>query len=271
MLLKIAVVFFLMHSVAYAWGPTGHRVVGQVATNHLSKTAKEKLNVILAGESLAEVSVWADEIKSEKKYNYMMPWHYTNSIKKGKYHKDPKSKVEDIITKLKFYEKQFKKGKFDPIDVKMYVHLVGDLHQPLHAGYASDKGGNLCHVKWFGKYINLHQLWDFQLIDSTKLSFTELTQFIDKPSGVSQVNTKVGVIDWAIESNKLVPSVYPEKRKDSTGRPLDYCQANIGQRVKGKNRPHLSFVYRYQHITALKRRLLEAGVRLAHRLNGFLK
>ena len=68
------------------WGQTGHRVVGLVAENHLTKKAKDKINFLLDGNSLANVSTYADEIKSDKKYNYISKWHYVNIPLNKKFH-----------------------------------------------------------------------------------------------------------------------------------------------------------------------------------------
>ncbi|MFG6464153.1 S1/P1 nuclease [Roseateles sp. DXS20W] len=51
------------------------------------------------------------------------------------------------------------------VALKWVVHLVGDVHQPLHAGLAADKGGNGVQLRAFGKGSNLHALWDSGLID----------------------------------------------------------------------------------------------------------
>ena len=60
--------------------------------------------------------------------------------------------------------------------MKLLVHFVGDLHQPLHLGKKEDKGGNDIDILWFGKKSNLHRLWDSDIIDSSKFSFSELSQ-----------------------------------------------------------------------------------------------
>ena len=67
----------MLSHFAFSWGMTGHRVVGEIATHHLSKNAKKEIARILRNESLAHVSNWMDDIKSDKAYDSLKPWHYT--------------------------------------------------------------------------------------------------------------------------------------------------------------------------------------------------
>ena len=64
--------------------------------------------------------------------------------------------------------------------LRFVVHLVGDLHQPLHVGKCCDKGGNDVKVTWFGKPTNLHAVWDLALVDDEQLSFTELAAKLER-------------------------------------------------------------------------------------------
>ena len=60
------------------WGATGHRVIGEVANQHISKRTAKALNQLLDGESLAYTSNFGDDIKSDKKFNKYYSWHYAN-------------------------------------------------------------------------------------------------------------------------------------------------------------------------------------------------
>ena len=59
------------------------------------------------------------------------------------------------------------------------VHIVGDIHQPLHAGHAEDKGGNDIKIKYRGRDTNLHSLWDSGLLDYQGLTYTEMARQYD--------------------------------------------------------------------------------------------
>ena len=63
------------------------------------------------------------------------------------------------------------------IALKLLVHFIADMHQPMHCGRPNDRGGNDVKVKWFGSSTNLHHVWDSDLINYTKLSYSELAIF----------------------------------------------------------------------------------------------
>jgi len=79
------------------WGKTGHRATGEIAEKYLTKKAKKELNKLLNGHSLAYVSNYGDEIKSDNKYREFGPWHYVNFPFGSTYEEHPKSDKGDII------------------------------------------------------------------------------------------------------------------------------------------------------------------------------
>jgi hypothetical protein len=128
--------------------------------------------------------------------------------------------------------------------IKMLVHLVGDIHQPLHVGCCDDQGGNRVRLKWFREDSNLHRVWDSDMIDGSKLSYTELADAIVKPSKEKILELqKASVRDWANESMVLRQQVYA-----------------IGD-------GNLGYKYTYQNFNTVKKRILESGIRLAGILN----
>ncbi|RYE39674.1 MAG: S1/P1 Nuclease, partial [Sphingobacteriales bacterium] len=75
--LSISIVLYLPFSAA-AWSMLGHRIVGKIAENHLSKKASKAVKRILGNESLAMASTWGDFIKSDPTFDYMYNWHFVN-------------------------------------------------------------------------------------------------------------------------------------------------------------------------------------------------
>lgn len=228
------------------WGQTGHRTVGHIATQLLSDEAKVHLKEILHGNSLAEVSTWMDEIKSDNSFRYMSPWHYA-TIPEGKTYQEAGTPEEgDVIWAINKSIAELKEGGLSPeqeeINVKVLVHLIGDLHQPLHVGNGTDRGGNDVRVTWFGQNSNLHRVWDSQMIDGKQLSFTELADFIDDQLDYATIKEwqSTSVLEWAYESQALLPEAYdfPENGR-------------------------LSYEYSFQNWDSVQLRLLQAGVRLA--------
>ena len=63
--------------------------------------------------------------------------------------------------------------------LRLLIHIVGDVHQPLHVGRKGDRGGNDIKVTWFGESSNLHKIWDEGLIDNQQLSYTEYVNAIN--------------------------------------------------------------------------------------------
>jgi hypothetical protein len=235
-------------SECMAWGATGHRATGWIAEKHLSAKAKKKINEILGQQSLAMVSTWMDDIRSDSTYNYTADWHWV-TVETGKtYEESPKNPNGDVIMILERLITELKSHKLDKKKeaeaLKMLVHLVGDIHQPLHVGCCDDQGGNKVKVKWFRNESNLHRVWDSEMIDDTKLSFTELAQFLGTPDAVTIAKWQsTSVRDWAKESMTYRKEVY------------DIKDGNLGYR------------YSYLHLQSAKDRMLQAGVRLAGILN----
>ncbi len=242
----------LISTNALGWGKTGHRIVGEIAQHHLSSAAKQGLATILGNEDLARVSTWADEIRSDKKYSFANPWHYV-SIPNGKTYFDQKRPSEgDVIFALFQFEETLldKKATAEQKkdSLRFLVHMMGDLHQPLHVGMAEDRGGNTVRLKWFKTETNLHALWDEALIDFEQLSYKEYAKILNHFSKEETKQFASGTfVDWARESQDLRNSVY-EIGGDATG-------VSVGYEYHFKMKP----VYEL--------RLRKAGLRMAHVLN----
>lgn len=233
---------------AGAWGQTGHRVIGMVAEDHLNSKTKEKLNEIMNGESLVMASTWMDEVRFNRRYRYMADWHWVTIPDGNTYaqsEKNPHGDILEVIERLveELRSKQLTKAK-EREHIKLLIHLVGDMHQPLHVGAGSDKGGNETKVKWFGKASNLHRVWDSNMIDATKLSYGKLALSLDKLKKYEvEKLRKASIFTWAKESMDLRKQVY-----------------QIGD-------GNLGYGYFNKNIDNVYKRLLEAGVRLAGLLN----
>ena len=247
-LLSISCLLSLISITSFSWGPTGHRAVGLVAEKHLSAKAKKNITKLLGQQSLAEVSTWMDEIRSDSTYNYMSDWHWV-TIETGKtYDQSPKNPKGDVIATLEKIITELKKHTLDQKTeteyLKMLVHLVGDIHQPLHVGCCDDQGGNKVKVKWFRIDTNLHHVWDSDMIDDSKLSFTELSAFLGEPDQASLLALqKKSVREWADESMGFRKPVY------------DIGDGNLG------------YKYSYKYFSIAKQRMMQAGIRLAGILN----
>jgi len=258
-----------------AWGEIGHRIVGDIAQTRLNRKARRQIKEIMGNESLARASTWADEIKSEpQNWKHASPWHYTQMPPGTDFHDLTPPKEGDVYTALLAMEKVLKnpaaKGEEKRQALRFIVHFIGDLHQPLHVGNGADQGGNWCQVLWFNNPSNLHAVWDTDMIDQLKLSFTEYSRFLnDALDEKLEKNWMAGHYDeWIIESGSLRDSIYPKVKvngQDLIGAP--YCRDPKLGPVDATLIPKLSYNYGYEHRKLLDQRLTQGGLRLAYALN----
>lgn len=247
--LAVFIAFFLM-----SWGVIGHRSIGKVAENHLSKKAKSAVFKLLGTESIPLVSTYADEIRSDARYDYTAAWHYVNPPQGLNYAQfvkyletDTAANVYNAIFKM---EKQLKSPKSSKAEkvfaLKMIIHFVGDLHQPMHVSRAEDLGGNKIKLKFQRRESNLHSLWDSGLIEYNGFSFTEMATDLDLIS-VAKITEwqNDSITKWLFESYQISAQLYLEIEKNSD---LDYT-------------------YYPQHSEIYKERIQKAGIRLAGFLN----
>jgi hypothetical protein len=238
-----------------AWGVLGHRIVGQIADSYLTKHTKKEIYKILGTESIAMASNWPDFIKSDPSYSYLGPWHYIN-IKGGLGAAEINSflagdTATDAYTKINWIVAQLKNKDLPQeqkvLYLRLLIHIVGDVHQPLHVGRPDDKGGNTIKVLWFNNPYNLHQIWDEKLIEFQQLSYTEYTDAINFTSKAQRKEWQnEPLADWFWQSYQIAEKIYgdiklPEEK--------------------------LSYQYNFKYIAILNQQLLKGGVHLAGLLN----
>jgi hypothetical protein len=233
---------------AHGWGATGHRVTGMIADQYLNKKAKKKITELLGQESLAMASTWMDDVRSDSTYDYATDYHWVTVENNQTYDQSKKNPKGDVIMTIERIIAELKSRKLDRTseirDLKFLIHLVGDIHQPLHVGCCDDKGGNDVKLKWFGGSSNLHRVWDSDIIDGTRLSYTELGESLGHPSDATvKKYQSASVRDWANEAMSHRTQVY-----------------NIGD-------GNLGYKYSYQNLPLIRESLLAAGIRLAGVLN----
>lgn len=248
----LILVLFITSNVSSAedWGRTGHRATGEIAEQHLTRKAKKAIAILLEGESLALVSTYADEIKSDDRYRAYGPWHYVNYPFGSSYDTHPKSEKGDLIEAINSCISVLKNSNALQEDkvfhLKLLVHLVGDLHQPLHVGMAEDRGGNRFQVQWFDEGTNLHSVWDTKMIDSYNMSYSELAA---NTTSLSKSQLKVlqqgNAIDWMVESRILCEEIY--------------TNTEVGE--------NLGYSYMYRYVNVARFQLQKGGIRLAGLLN----
>lgn len=254
LLLILTALLSLPAAPALAWGQTGHRVTGTIAEQHLSGLARARIRMILGDESLAEASTWADEMRSDPATFWQKtanPWHYV-TVPVGRNYAQVGAPPEgDAASALKRFTATLHSPNASreekQLALRFTVHIIGDLHQPLHAGNGTDKGGNDVKVTFFGENSNLHSVWDSGIVDRQNLSYSEYADRLNRRIHPQEVVTwwQADPAVWIAESTKLRDGLYP-----TTG--------------------SLSWDYAYKHLPTVEMRLQQAGIRMAAYLNQLL-
>ncbi|MBZ9627751.1 S1/P1 nuclease [Psychroflexus sp. CAK57W] len=252
--MKYLLVFLILSQTLFAseedWGQNGHRVVGETAESYLKSKVSKKIDRILNGQSLADASTYADEIKSDSAYDQYKPWHYANIPFDQTYKEAEKNPEGDIVYGIEECISKLKSGQLDKEQeqfyLRMLIHLVGDMHQPLHFGLKEDKGANDFKVKWFYQPTNLHSVWDTKMIESYNMSYTELYQNSPELSKTKVKAIESGtLLDWVEQNRELTRKVY--------------TSAEAGE--------NLSYRYMYEWFNVVELQMKKAGIRLAVILN----
>ena len=181
---------------SWAWGREGHRLTALVAEAYLTPQTKAEVVELLHSETLADVAPWADEYRVD--HPETAKWHFVDIPKADATFDrnrdcpvsttDPKSPWRDCVTdRILYFEGRLGDTLLPPseraIALKFLVHLIGDIHQPLHA-MGDDRGGNNIHVTFLGStqcgsyQCNLHGVWDDSMIEERGLSEPKYTALL---------------------------------------------------------------------------------------------
>lgn len=199
---------------AWAWGAEAHRLIAEMAEQQLQPKAAEQVRRLLnaePGATMASVSTWADEVRNRSDAH----WHYVNLPAGIGCHyvseRDCPGKacvvgaIEQHLQVLGSNSPDAQRLKA----LKYVIHFIADVHQPLHAGHADDRGGNTFQVHAYGHGTNLHALWDKGLV-------------VNWPSGIEALRHDIETLlmtvqrerpsAWAEESCRLVEQdwFYPD-------------------------------------------------------------
>ncbi len=232
---------------AHAFSDLGHKMVAAIAWQQLTPFAKQNVQRILgAGKNkFINASVWADHIKGNESFNYLKPMHYVNLPKEAQSYERQRDCRKDkcVVQAIETFSQVLtsNKEKNKKLALRMVIHLLGDIHQPLHAGLREDRGGNWYEVNYQGKDVSLHKFWDHHLVKRLQLDWSEVNQLNIPHMKVELAKPHI----WAQESHQIaVNTVY-----------------------KVKENGKISEAYLLQADEIIKRRILQGGWRLAMWLN----
>ena len=223
----LSLILVLLPTAVQAWGGQGHQVVANLAQAQLSVKAKlavERLMALEPGQTLASISTWADEHRSPA----TAAWHYVNFPKNSCSYSAERDcpdgqcvvaaidRQRDILASTATDEVRLRALKY-------LVHLVADVHQPLHAGYGEDRGGNSYQLQAFMRGTNLHAFWDSGLIraldQDTEVMTARLALSTASPARRQELERAGGTFNAtqaAEESCRIVgqPGFYPGRLVD---------------------------------------------------------
>jgi hypothetical protein len=254
---------FLLPAPALAWGAEGHEVVAHLAALNLTPQARQQVAALLGGEaeaSMAIASNWADEIRDARPET--STWHFVNLEIEGDGSYRPARDcpggncVVAQILRNQAILAGHASGTPKAEALKFLLHLVGDIHQPLHAGENHDRGGNMVAIATRqGGATNLHHFWDDDLVARLGRNPVTLARGIDRTFSRAQktrLMASVSPVAWAEESAAIARAkVYPQ--------------------IAGGSRPLLADRAVAEDSGIARQQLAKAGYALAGLLNRLLR
>jgi len=233
------------------WYDLGHRIVADIAERRLTPETARAVRDILGGQRMSDASIWADNIKQYR--HDADPLHYVNiPLDASSYDaaRDcPNGKC--IIAAIAADQKVLADNAASMLDraeaLRFLIHFMGDLHQPLHVADNHDRGGNQRVVWLEGDSMNLHQVWDGELLYHYGMDeATYLPRLERKMDTMNLAALERGTVeDWAMEGHRV--AVEHAYKLPANGR--------------------LQAAYLEENKPLIDHALIAAGVRLAKVLN----
>lgn len=237
---------------AFGWGQKGHDTTCYIAEQNLTPTTLAAVTDLLDGKSIVYYANWMDNASHTPEYAYTKTWHYKNIDADKTFETAPDIPEGNIVQALNeqiaLLQNPAASRDERALALKMVIHFMGDIHQPMHMGHASDRGGNQWPVKFFGRDNNIHSVWDSSLPESAhKWSYTEWQNQIDRVSPEEMISiTKDGTPDsWGKETAEICRRVYDSTPRDTK----------------------ISYDYIAEWTPVVEQQFLKGGLRLADVLN----
>jgi len=243
----LPLLLLLIAQPVLAWGEFGHRLVAELAARQLSPEVQAQVDALLKDEAeptLAGVASWADRVREAdlEAYRHTRTWHYVNfpsldcdyvparDCPGGNCNAGAITRQATVLAD----RSQLRTVRIEAL--KFLVHLVGDVHQPLHAGLASDRGGNDFQVNVEGIGTNLHGVWDSLILRGGPMGVSAYVAHLEpglEDQATGTVAAPTAAVGWALESCRLLRSehIYPKRhsiRRDY----LDHHRPLVEQRLR---------------------------------------
>lgn len=285
-LLRLGVLLFMIGLVctpAAAWGDEGHHVIAMIAAQHLSQAAETEINAILGNnlqglcnfhpvtvsDKLVCIALWPDDSRfttHPETYN----WHFVDiPLANNTYSPhdcDPQPGEEEkgmcgfvgLEHSLKILRKEITDPKITRAQALMFVvHIVGDLHQPLHT-VLDGLGGNFHPAKYFNIWSQMHKVWDTKIIGTRMMKLgkdeKKYAEWLNAQMNASGFGsfTQADPVVWVNNAHgKAIEDAYKLKFIDG----------------KASGKPSLQINYYNHNVDVVEQQLKLAGARLARILN----
>lgn len=250
---KLIILFacLLWAHTSFGWGQKGHDVTAYIAECHLTPKAAKQIDKALGGHSPVYYANWLDVASHTPEYAYTKTWHYLNIDEGETFDSMPKNPNGDVLTAVTELVEKLKKGGLSPeeetLSLKMLIHLVGDMHCPMHTGRLSDLGGNKRPALMFGRKTNLHSAWDTAIPEAAhKWSYTEWQKQIDRLSKEEEKEVLAGEpADWVKQTHAICVAIYEDSPEGTK----------------------ISYDYVDKYTPVIERQFVRGGLRLARLLN----
>lgn len=237
---------------AFGWGQKGHDVTVFIAENNLTPTALANITELLDGKSMVYWANWLDNASHTTDYAYTKTWHYKNIDDGVNYEEAPLHPDGDVVRAIYKQVDTLQNPESTKADkqlaLKILIHLMGDIHQPMHMGHATDLGGNKWTVNYFGRDSNLHSVWDSSVPESAhKWTYTEWNDQINRATSE--------------EKTLILENGSPEKWGKET---FEICKEVYNKTPQGTQ---ISYDYVSEWTPIVENQFLKGGLRLADILN----
>ncbi len=240
---------------SFGWGKRGHDIIAYIAECHLTTEAQTRVAELLDGRSMVYFANWMDSASRTPKYKHTYTWHYFNMELRDNIATAKRERKGDLLSAAELLEQQLRDTSLPTEErttaLKMYIHIIGDMHQPMHLGRDEDQGGGDLPVVYFTESTSLHAMWDYHIIEgSHNWSYSEWQQQIDRLNSNDEQTVVAGdYTKWLNETHTVTREIY--------------------RRTPAETRVFYEYVDHFA--PTVEKQLLHAGLRLAKMLNSIFQ
>lgn len=250
-------------SITLAWGKKGHSLVAELAFKNISPSTQKVVLKYLDGLSIKDAASWMDNQRSDRTFDYLKPFHYLNLEKGDNYDKSSTNNIIAEINRVLSDFEHLNSLSDEAIKMDLYeiFHLIGDLHQPFHVGYGTDKGGNQYQVQFNGHGSNLHKVWDSEIIEEKNISLANIETLAN-----GEKSKIIDLYKWLNESRSYMDKIYPSSHVidnnyiDANAQIINLQLANAGIRLSNILEKYFKYFSREPNFTKQESQIISVSI-----------